>query len=566
MPNNITVLKKLDIKKFRGLNNVEIPFGKRVTVICGKNGTSKSTILGVIAQAFSFRKDYTKVDDVDLRSKYRTLTGEAFHSEFSDHFRLSEIYDIAGSMNIGIDLYDGAEDSDLNLKMGLHKLADRPKPRPIVRGNTKTNGADSSRNVTHPVIYLSLNRLLPIALRPKYSTHTVEYLKKHEAEFRNLNNKLLNKVGATKVTATTGTIDSVVVHGDKYDQESVSVGEDNVGQILQAFFSFKKLKEEYQDYHGGILLIDEADAGLFPAAQIEFVEIISKLAKTLDLQVVITSHSPTMIEKIYSLTQKDNKNYKTIYLTDTFGDISAKENWSWPHIYADLHVETVKVADELRLPKVSIYFEDGEANDFFLALVTEQKLKRPLNIQSGITLGCEQYKDLIKRKISEFSKRSVIVFDADVKGVDELKNVVRLPGEYPPDQLLFDFMYSLSPADPFWKNERGFTKPVFQKNAANIIGRLGLPDEKQRPLSELIEVDRKKGGNRPIREDFKDFYKSAELQGIIKGKVKDNPFRLWISRNPDKKADFQKKLKAALQFTLSQGYGVETATIISYLE
>jgi predicted ATPase len=44
-----TQLKKLGIEKFRALNNVEVEFGEYVTVVCGKNGTSKSSILGIIA-------------------------------------------------------------------------------------------------------------------------------------------------------------------------------------------------------------------------------------------------------------------------------------------------------------------------------------------------------------------------------------------------------------------------------------------------------------------------------------------------------------------------------------
>jgi energy-coupling factor transporter ATP-binding protein EcfA2 len=565
MPNKITKLKKIDIKKFRGLADIEIPFGERITVICGKNGTSKSTILGIIAQAFSFSKDYTKLNGEDLLATYRTLDGQAFHSEFSDHFRLSNKYDISGSMDIAINLYDGAEDADLNLKMGLYKLKDRPKPRPIIRGNTKTNGADSSRNVTHPLIYLSLSRLLPIALRPKYSPRTVDYLKKNEADFKKINNKLLNKSGPTEVTATTGTMNSVVVHGETYDQESVSAGEDNVGQILQALFSFRKLKEDYPDYHGGILLIDEADAGLFPAAQTEFISLMSKLAKELNLQIVITSHSPTMIEKVFLLSQKDNKNYKTIYLTDAFGGISARENWSWPQIYADLHIETVKISDEIKLPEINVYFEDREANDFFNALVTDRKLRRPLKIQSGITLGCDNYKDMIKRKILEFSRRSVIVFDADVDGISEMRNVVQLPGIYPPDQLLFEFLFNLDPADKFWMNQSGFTKAVFNKISSNIISRLDMHNFPSKELSELIEEDRKKGGGKPIREDFKEFYKNNDLQKIIHGKVRDNPFRLWALRNAEKREKFQSELRSALRFCLSQGYGVDALSINSYL-
>ena len=55
-----TQLKKLIIEKFRALNNVEIEFGDHITVICGKNGTSKSSILGIAAQIFNFEKDYVK--------------------------------------------------------------------------------------------------------------------------------------------------------------------------------------------------------------------------------------------------------------------------------------------------------------------------------------------------------------------------------------------------------------------------------------------------------------------------------------------------------------------------
>ncbi|MDT1827834.1 ATP-binding protein, partial [Acinetobacter baumannii] len=86
------------------------------------------------------------------------------------------------------------------------------------------------------------------------------------------------------------------VHGNNYDHESVSVGEDNTGQILMALFSFQKLKEEYVDYHGGILLIDEIDAGLFPAAQVELIKILESFAKRLNLQIIFTTHSPIVIQ------------------------------------------------------------------------------------------------------------------------------------------------------------------------------------------------------------------------------------------------------------------------------
>lgn len=86
MANPITKLKKINVVKFRGLKNINIEFGSRLTVICGKNGTSKSTILGIIAQIFSFTKDLSKNPEVDL-TQYKTLTNGSFKSAFSEHFR-----------------------------------------------------------------------------------------------------------------------------------------------------------------------------------------------------------------------------------------------------------------------------------------------------------------------------------------------------------------------------------------------------------------------------------------------------------------------------------------------
>lgn len=345
MANKITKLKKVKIIKFRGLSGVEIDVANRITLICGKNGTSKSTILGIVAQIFSFRRDYSSTGDGKI--EFRTLQDSRFESLFSDYFRLSEKFDVPGSMDIQFEVYDGAFDKNLNeLSLGLYDTADCTQSRPIVRGNKVEGVKNSSRNVTHPVIYLSLARLLPISARSDYNVRDVEYLVENATYFRQLNNRLLKKTSSTLLTATTGTVKSVVAHAENYDQESVSVGEDNTGQILQAILSFKRLKDNYPDYHGGILLIDEADAGLFPAAQVEFVKLLSRLTKELNLQVIITSHSPTMIEEIYNLSKKSKTDYKTIYLSDSYGPIRVMSDISWIDIYADLKVETVTIEND----------------------------------------------------------------------------------------------------------------------------------------------------------------------------------------------------------------------------
>ena len=120
MANQITKLNKLQVIKFRGLKDVNIEFGSKLTVICGKNGTSKSTILGIVAQIFSFSRDQSK-KPVTVLTNYKTLTNRSFKSAFNEHFRLSEEYDTAGSMDVKISLYDANVNKHLD-KLTLGKV------------------------------------------------------------------------------------------------------------------------------------------------------------------------------------------------------------------------------------------------------------------------------------------------------------------------------------------------------------------------------------------------------------------------------------------------------------
>lgn len=573
MANKITKIKSINIERFRGLSGVSIELANRITIVCGKNGTSKSTILGIIAQVFSFKTDYSTTPPEDL--KFKTLTDVNFESVFSEHFRFSQ-FDKPGSMDIKFVVYDGASDTtQSNLQLKVYDLKDRKNVRPVVRGN-KVEGIDNtSRNVTHPLIYLSLSRLQPIATRSKYSIRSEQYIIDNADYFKSMNNQVLLKTNSTNITATSGSVKSVVGHTEQYDQDSVSVGEDNVGQILQAILSFKKLKEEYNNYHGGILLIDEADAGLFPAAQIEFLHLLSKVTRELNLQVIMTSHSPTMIEEVYNLSRKSSADYKTIYLTNSYGSIQVKPDLSWPQIYADLNVTTVKV-DDSYFPSVNVYFEDVQGYDMFKALVTKATLTKILHPLKDINISCSDLISLVKRKIPEFNTKSLIVLDADVKSdknyksIEHNKNVCLLPTSLPPDQLLFEFLCNLDADDKYWKNKEGFNKPVFERAGRDIFNKLNITT---RPgvkivLQDYIDTYRKSPNYQKgqVREMFKLFAKEEEILKVVNGKVSVNPYRYWCKINKTEADKFLDKFVIGLRHVLVSGHGLETALVAPKLD
>jgi predicted ATPase len=549
-----TQLRKLHIEKFRALNNVEVEFGDSITVVCGKNGTSKSSILGIAAQIFSFEKDYTSGQDIS----FRQIAGGTFKSQYSEHFRISNKFDQPGSMTVNIDLHDGYTDQAATAKLELMKRG--KSPRPVVRNNSAVKkGDNASRNFTHPVIFLSLKRLYPIADRD-YQVIDFDYLNYHKQEFIGLTNELLNRQSSL-ATGTEGTISSAVAHGDNYDQESVSAGEDNAGQIILALMSFRKLKEEYTDYKGGLLLIDEADAGLFPTAQINLLKILDRECKSLNLQVVMTSHSPTLIEYAHDQSQQYRRKYKTVYLSNTFGGVQVMQDWSWTQISADINTTTVATGADERLPKINIYFEDREAFDFYAALMNRQPVKKFTAPLPNITLGCSNYLQLIDKGVPEFSERSIICLDSDTAqqvGRKNPKTVVLLPGSLPPDQLIFEHLYNLPANDGFWQNGLQFTRDVFTNVAAEVIREFAIKGDQVDVKASLAAYT----GDKKPREVFKRFYKDVEFQKVLASVTRSpNPWKHWIEQNPDSSNDFLQKFEHAIRSVMAGGYAVDVTKL-----
>lgn len=553
---NITKIKKLEIKKFRGLENLSLDLGEKITVICGKNGTSKSSILGIIAQIFTFRKNYL----TDEKIEHKTITGTPFESGPEDHFRLSKQFDTPGSMSLSFDLYDGYTKKNTSAKLQLmtRETSQGILPRPQVRGNTSIAEKQDSRSFTHPVIYVSLNRLMPIALRKEYKEINYEYIESNKQKFKAISNKLLNK-NNQEHTSTSGVLPSTVVHGDYYDHQSVSTGEDNAGQIILAIMSFQKLKEEMGDnYKGGVLLIDEADAGLFPAAQLSLIEILKEKSQELFLQIVITTHSPTIIERIFELGESHKSYYKTLYLTDSYGKISLKTDWNWVQIYSDIHLKTIKNNKNIKLPLVNLYFEDLEAYDFYNHLLNLHKVKKFLNPLKDISLGCSNYINLIQKNVSEFSKNSIVILDGDTENTDTLETVVLLPTKLPPDQLIFEFLYNLDAEDEFWNNESGFSRAIFTRIAQDISNRFEIKNESIN-IKEIIE-NHKQNYRKKDRDLFKEFYKNEEIQSSIKSRrIKENAWLYYISKNEEIKEEFIKNIKKAHINILTKNYGIDSA-------
>ena len=265
----------------------------------------------------------------------------------------------------------------------------------------------------------------------------------------------------------------------------------------------------------------------------------------------MTSHSPTLIESVYNLSQKDKQSYKVAYLSDTYGKISFRDNISWPEIIADLRVEAISVAENIKLPTINIYVEDKEAYDFFRALTNKRKLSKIINLIKS-DIGSNTLLQLVEKKIPEFYSKSIICLDGDIdiKKYKKYNNIITLPGSIPPDQLIFEYLLNKNPDDIFWHNN-SVRKDVFLRETSGIIDMLEIKNINTNTnninLKEIIGKIRQKNKaiHGQIRENFKNFYKSNMIKQMLMS-VKTNPFYDFLNNNPDIKSKFYSSISAKL--------------------
>lgn len=559
-----TYIKEINIKKFRALNNLDINFSPNLNIICGQNGTSKSTILGVLAQICSFESEYVNNSKKSLN--YQTIGGKDFKSKFSEHFRFSKVFDKPKTKNapdywdIGIKVHDGYTNEPLdNLKLDFTKRGNGL--RLVLRGN-------HDRNITHPVIFLGLRRLFPISERKNYSKINFSYLQNPEnkKKFIEMNSKILlkdhmsfykNISSTNSKVAGSGAIPSSVVHGDNYDQDSVSIGEDNVGQIVMALESFKKLHDEYNsNYKGGLLLIDEVDAALFPAAQKRLIDVLKEYSETYNIQIVMTSHSPTMIQYLEKLGPNAGKIIPLFYEQGILKTGDKKFSEIESDLLAQLPINSSI--------KIRCYLEDSEASELFKAILNENDTgKRILNKKieiMDVSMGSKNYIHLIDKGVPEFKDLSLVILDGDESS--DNSTIIKLPFCVPPDQLLFEFLFILNNDDPFWA-EINTSKQVFFNDFGKPVIQYFERNSQMNLLSLREKIQLKKGPERDrdledkAREIFKKFYKHSFIQGLLESE-NTNPFNELIKRKFDADqqslSDFITKINDKINNKVKQFY------------
>ncbi|WP_282346405.1 ATP-binding protein [Pseudomonas sp. PS01301] len=553
-------LTKLSISEppFRKLKKIEFEFAPRITLIAGHNGIGKSTILALVANGSGL----TDSDHSSYTGKtFQGNLNEIIHLDYDSEFAEKKLANTLPRPVLEYSL-DG---ENFKKRCALTKrtvpateskaerLEARVVPRNIPLKDYELPGTSivigSSSKVPIPTIYLGMTRMLPIGESDPEMVENSPDTAIHPLDIDFITTFVNGVIGVSAKNSATKSITTQSIKGTNkttkhpaysHSPKTVSLGQDSLSAIATALASFQKLKREWDDYPGGLLVIDELDAGFHPHAQQKLIKSIGNTAKKLNIQVVATTHSLCLIEAIHPdanpIGVKGTYVDKVIYVRDT-NHPKIKDS-SLQSIKDDMNLTPPKPLPKPETKYLKVYLEDAEANRFIKALITRRVQNRVKEACGAllkpipISVGCENLQGL--QQFDPHFKTVLIAVDADSKvrtgsGRKKIKNVVKLPGGsdaagrgFNPERTIYEFVKELI------ETEENYTA------SREYLESLGVTSDQL--YNHLIDGD----VNITKRESSKSWMK-ARLEIIDDW----NLIGLWLAENPEKVKAFEEELLAA---------------------
>lgn len=434
------------IRAFQSKSGTTIPLGHTLTVIAGLNGTGKSTVLAALGNCGRLEK-----------TKATHLNGDQFTTELSEVLKFDVDHDSAGS-SVSIEFEDDENgfadnippDGVLRFRSSIQKSnspttkngesLDRlqdPRSRLRLIPRIENRPVASEAKLDWPTYYLGLSRLFPVGETDDYSARSKQWGDDILVEYETIYNKILNldhPIETVKLITSPSARNKkgLGVATSSYGFVSNSAGQDNLGQIILAALSFKRLKYELgDDYHGGILLIDEIEATLHPVAQYRLLDFLYKTAHQNGFQIAITTHSLTILEHFSEQINEYDLTRKLVNLRRTGEDLDVEVNPAYAALEADLNSRFLAGA-RVQAPK--IFLEDSTARMVFGCLRKLKFAELDVEVVEG-DLGWTNLLT-IANEFPQHLLGSLIVLDPDVRAEPRAnvegklnKSIFRYPDE-----------------------------------------------------------------------------------------------------------------------------------------
>jgi AAA ATPase domain len=444
------------IKNFRSLKEQSLILGDQVTVLSGRNGTMKTSLMGLLAHPFS--SEARDAFGTDLKTPLQEVFKLSPEFDKEDYF-----YDMVLSTGDGAILAEPVSIYRVQENTNRHRI--------VVSGSEKGDG-----NFLYNTSLLNLKRLFPL-VDTKASPTTNEAISLSTSEAADLKDFYENifpssdyetfvPIHQKKVKSTFALSGATA----RYNWHSISSGEDNLGAIFNRLIGFQRAYTAGQKTGNGILCIDEFESSLHPVAQLRLLDYLYRWSAKYKVQVVISTHSLHLIQDLY-LRHSANLSARRIVINFVSkssaheGNFPILQNPDYELAYKELTLSSPeKVA---AAHKVRVFCEDEHATHFAKRLIKSQNVLSAVEFHSSLDpqggkVGtswsalrklCVEYPLLLEG--------SLALFDADVGDSDlaKIKNsdlylVLPDPDSLAIERRIIVFIISLDNGDTFFTKFR----------------------------------------------------------------------------------------------------------------
>jgi len=396
----------VEIEKFRTFVDQTVYLGDHITVFSGRNGTLKTALLGLIAHPF-------ESSGVDAFGKtLKTNLSEVFKlsKRFDkDPYRYKLILQTASNEMIGepVSIYYVEPPTD--------------RHRVVVSGAEKGDG-----NFSFNTSFLNLKRLYPLVDTRAEPDNSQQLTPEEHARLKRFYERVFPSTSYGNFSAIhqKNVKTTFAPHGQdaKFDWNSISSGEDNLGSIFNRLLGFERAPTQ-ANAGNGILCIDEFESSLHPVAQIRLFDYLYRWSTDWKVQVVITTHSLHLIQHIY-LKHGANMNADRVVMNFVSrakakdGNFPILKNPTYHLAYRELTLE--EPIDVAKARKIRVFCEDRYAIHFTRSLVKSRKVlslvefHQSLNPTSGTPGTSYSNLKTICVNYPLLLDNSLVVFDGDV--------------------------------------------------------------------------------------------------------------------------------------------------------
>lgn len=446
------------IDDFRKFKNEELDLGTNMTIIFGRNGTLKSTLMGLIAQPF--RTDYTDIFSKPMQTK------------FSNVFNLSKTKD---TRRYNYRIFMNIDNNDHLVEPIPLYPEKKSHSQDIARFRLVPSGRKAGDGYfSLPSVYTKLNRVYPLIDTTLSSqSENLEYTKDEQKEIGNFYQKVLLRSDFASNEAFDASEGKLTKHSfgptnSYYDKETISSGEDNLGTFVNTMISFQRIYNSLnkKPQLTGIWAIDEFEVSLHPIAQVNFMNYLLEWSEKYNVQIILNTHSLYLIQNAL-IKQHDIKSGKLIinsissrYTPDN--ELKIIKNPPYKDAYSELTLKEFPDKKILQKIHITIFCEDKMAKDYLSVILNKRKFMQYVDWQfeinpeknsgtSYVLLDklCTNY----PRVIDEVN--GIVISDADTKRDknDKFKRHYIIPSiyNYPIEKEIVCWILSLDGSDSFFK-------------------------------------------------------------------------------------------------------------------